>query len=87
LLFKRKNRTENIEVKEAEAKKRNLEGSYKKVAATVAIAFSLFQIYANSFSTMPTTIMCGYHLAFLLALTFLMYPSGKGSPKNKFSKL
>lgn len=87
MLFKRKNRTENIEVKEAEAKKRNLEGSYKKVVAIVAIAFSLFQIYANSFSTMPTTIMCGYHLAFLLALTFLMYPSGKGSPKNKFTKL
>ncbi len=67
-------------------RQRILSGNQKKVVGAIAVAFSIFQIYVNSFGLMPATIRNAYHLAFLLVLVFLMYPAGRKSSAKKFSR-
>ncbi len=87
-LFKwpKKTKETTDKVKEVEKAQRVLEGNQKKIVSYIAIAFSIFQIYVNSFSNMPSTIRNAYHLAFLLVLAFLLYPASGKSPKGRFTK-
>jgi TRAP transporter 4TM/12TM fusion protein len=64
---------------------RNLIGNRAKIVSVIAILFSLFQIYVNSFANVQEIYRNAIHLSFLLFLTFILYPSGKKSPKNKFT--
>lgn len=64
---------------------RSLTGSRGKIVALIAIIFSVFQIYANSFVNVQEIYRNAIHLTFLLVLTFLMFPAGKKSPTEKFS--
>lgn len=87
-IFRKKKPAENKEIiKDVEKAQRDLEGPAKKMIAVVAVSFSLFQIYVNSFSYMPATIRNAVHLAFLLFMAFFLYPATKKSPKNTFTKL
>ncbi|WP_286974926.1 TRAP transporter permease [Acetomicrobium sp. UBA5826] len=49
------------------------------ICSVIAVAFSLFEIWANSFSYLPTLKINAIHLSFLLLLCFLMYPMKCGA--------
>ncbi len=52
------------------------------ICSVVAIGFSLFEIWANSFSLLPTLKINTIHLAFLMALCFLLYPARRGAVRK-----
>lgn len=59
---------------------RVLSGMWAKIIALICVCFSLFQLYTAAFGVYPAQIQRGTHLAFALALIFLLYPAtGKGS--------
>ncbi len=59
---------------------RVLSGMWAKIISIICICFSLFQLYTAAFGVYPAQIQRGTHLAFALALVFLLYPAtGKGS--------
>lgn len=59
---------------------RVLSGTWAKIISIICICFSLFQLYTAAFGVYPAQIQRGTHLAFALALVFLLYPAtGKGS--------
>jgi len=64
---------------------RNLVGGKAKAVSVILIAFSLFQIWANSIGILPGIFRNAIHLSFLLVLTFLLYPARKKSPQNSFT--
>ncbi|NPV70816.1 MAG: TRAP transporter permease [Firmicutes bacterium] len=50
----------------------------ERTIVVLAIAFSLFQVWTNSYGIMMSMKQGGVFLAFTLALIFLTYPSGRG---------
>ncbi|MGB4703083.1 MAG: TRAP transporter permease [Syntrophomonadaceae bacterium] len=53
-------------------------GGYGKwVVALIAISFSLFQLYTAAFGVLDAHLQRAVHLAFAMALVFLLYPSRK----------
>ena len=50
--------------------------------SAILLAFALFQIY-TSIWTIPAQMLRSIHLAFALALVFLLYPAGKHMRKDK----
>ncbi|HCL78798.1 MAG TPA: C4-dicarboxylate ABC transporter permease [Synergistaceae bacterium] len=59
---------------------RELTGMWARIIAIICICFSLFQLYTAAFGVYPAQIQRGTHLAFALALVFLLYPAtAKGS--------
>ncbi len=50
--------------------------------SAILIAFALFQLY-TSIWTIPAQMLRSIHLAFALALVFLLYPAGKHMRKDK----
>lgn len=67
--------------------KRRLSGKYKLVAAFIAIAFSIFELWVNSFGVMLDIKRNAVHLGFLLCLAFLVHPASKRSSLEKPSHL
>ncbi len=66
---------------------RILTGPRAKLITAIAIAFSLFQIWATGLAVVPEIYRNAVHLGFLLVLGFLLYPAGKRSPRDRFSVL
>lgn len=64
---------------------RELVGQYLQIVTLIAIAASLIHIYMNSFSLMVAIKRNAIHLAFMLSLTFLVYPARRNSPKTRFT--
>ena len=59
---------------------RTLGGGLGRIISLICICFSLFQLYTASFGVFPAQIQRGAHLAFALALIYLLYPAtSKGS--------
>jgi len=54
---------------------RRLTGFFAKIAAAIAITFSLFQLYTAAFGVLDAMIQRSIHLAFALCLIFLLYPA------------
>lgn len=52
------------------------------VCSIVAIGLSVFEIWANSFSLLPTLKVNTIHLAFLMMLCFLLYPAKRGAVRK-----
>ncbi|MEW5867262.1 MAG: hypothetical protein AB1774_10455, partial [Bacillota bacterium] len=52
------------------------------VCSIVAIGLSVFEIWANSFSLLPTLKVNTIHLAFLMMLCFLLYPAKRGAARK-----
>ncbi|MDN5323822.1 MAG: hypothetical protein PWQ67_2276 [Clostridia bacterium] len=65
---------------------RNLTGKKAKFVSAILILFSLFQIWVNSVAVIPGIFRNAIHLAFLLVLTFLLFPETKKSPKDRFTR-
>ncbi|HPU49407.1 MAG TPA: TRAP transporter permease [Syntrophomonadaceae bacterium] len=56
---------------------RRFGGFGKWVVALIAISFSLFQLYTAAFGVLDAHLQRAVHLAFAMALVFLLYPSRK----------
>jgi len=57
---------------------RKLGGKWGLLIASVAITFSLFQLYTAAFGMLPAQLQRSVHLGFVLLLVFLLYPAHKG---------
>ncbi|MEW9503096.1 TRAP transporter permease [Jeotgalibacillus marinus] len=66
---------------------RELKGWMKIVMVIIAAGLSIFAIYTNGFSTIQEIYRNGIFLGFLIALTFILYPTTKKSSKAKMSIL
>ncbi len=65
------------------SKTRILTGKHAKLAVIIAASMSMFQICTNSFFQINEMQKCNIHVAFILALTYLMYPAlKKGRTSN-----
>ncbi len=77
-----------LEKVDTESRFRKLVGKWALVAAFIAIAMSCFHLYTSGFGTLMAMKQRSVHLAFLLVLTFLLYPASKNrSPKGRPSVL
>ena len=61
---------------------RNLKGFHAKITYVVGIVASIFHLWVNTFGVIPGVKRNAMHLAFLLFLTFLYYPSWQ-KPRGK----
>jgi len=57
---------------------RDLAGAWKWVVFAVAAAMSLFQLYTAGFGLLNAHVQRSIHLAFILSLTFLLFPLRPG---------
>ncbi|NLG86259.1 MAG: TRAP transporter permease [Firmicutes bacterium] len=72
-----------LEQFDTESRFRKYTGFWAKVVSVLAIAMSLFHLYTAGFGSLMAMKQRGIHLAFLLGLSFLLYPGSKKSPRNK----
>lgn len=77
-----------------EVKEMDKESNFRKLAGwagilivIISVAMSLFQLYTSGFGLMQARVQRTVHLAFGMALIFLLYPATKKSPKHKFTIL
>jgi len=66
---------------------RRLTGFFAKIAAAIAITFSLFQLYTAAFGVLDAMIQRSIHLAFALCLIFLLYPARSSWPRDRVHPL
>lgn len=78
--------TQEIVIQETKNKDKSLGKMLLKAAYLIAIVMSIYQMWANSFSLLPTLKINMLHLFFLLVLTFICYPAKKGA-ENKVTFL
>lgn len=62
---------------------RRLTGWSAWVAGGIALAASLYHIHAVKFGLPEPRVMRGWHLAFLIPLTLLLYPARRTSPPDQ----
>ncbi|HPI99201.1 MAG TPA: C4-dicarboxylate ABC transporter permease, partial [Synergistales bacterium] len=58
-------------------KRRDLSGSAAKICTVLAVLMSLFHLYSSGIHMLPQAQHRAIHLAFAMALTFLIYPATK----------
>lgn len=63
---------------------RKLKGYQLRIVSTLAILFSCFQLYTGAMGILPAQLQRSIHLAFVLLLVFLLYPSTKKMSRDKF---
>ena len=68
---------------DAESRYRKYTGFWAKAVSVIAIGMSLFHLYTAGFGTLMAMKQRGIHLAFLMALAFLLYPATSKSPKDR----
>ncbi|NNV07562.1 TRAP transporter permease [Geobacillus sp. C56-T2] len=66
-----------LEKYDPEAATRKLKGPLGWIAFFGLLSFSLFQLYASIFQTLPKQILLSIHLGFALSLIFLLFPARK----------
>ncbi|WP_369899994.1 TRAP transporter permease [Bacillus manliponensis] len=71
--------------KEAGGGMRSMQGTYKIIVSLLAIIFSLFAVYTNGFSTIQEIYRNVIFLAFILLLTFFLYPGSSKSSRERLS--
>ncbi len=64
---------------------RELSGRLGGLVRWLALAMSVYHIYAGAFGRPEALFFRGVHLAFALALIFLWLPAGHGSPRQRAS--
>lgn len=67
------------------SKRRTLNGFSGKIISILAVSLAVFQLYTAFFGVLPTMQQRSFHVAFILAMIFLLYPGAKSSPRNKIS--
>lgn len=75
--------TEMLEKFDTESRFRKFTGFWAKVVSVVAIGMSGFHLYTAGFGTLMAIKQRGIHLAFLMALAFLLYPATRRSPRTR----
>ncbi|MEN3010469.1 MAG: TRAP transporter permease [Candidatus Bipolaricaulaceae bacterium] len=68
---------------EEPVRERKLKGKWALAVGLLAIALSVFQLYEAGFGLMAVQKLRAAHLAFVLALIFLLYPARKRSSKTR----
>lgn len=63
---------------------RRLSGLQLKIVSIIAIIFSFFQLYTGAFGVLPSQLQRSIHLTFVLVLGYLLYPSLKRMPRDRF---
>lgn len=63
---------------------RKLKGVQLKIVSIIAILFSFFQLYTGAFGVLPSQLQRSIHLTFVLVLGYLLYPSLKNMPRDRF---
>ena len=66
-----------------ESNYRRYDGLWKWIVSLIAITFSLFQLYTAIFGVLDAHIQRSVHLAFAMALVFILFPGRKAWPRNK----
>ena len=74
---------EMLEEKESELRTRKYIGPFTKVISIIAITWSLFQLYVNSFGVLDAIRLRSWHIIFLLLMTFLLYPAYKKEKRKR----
>ncbi len=72
--------------KKKRPKRRKLEGKLGLMISTITICMSAYQLYTAIFTISPM-LQRAYHLGFVLALVFLLYPASNKSPTKRPSIL
>lgn len=63
---------------------RRLSGFQMRLVSSIAILFSLFQIYTGLMGVLPAQLQRSIHLTFVFVLVYLLYPSSNKMKKDKF---
>lgn len=89
MFFRKKKQDENLSAEEKLQllnekfeKKRDLSGMAARVCTILAVTMSLFHLYASGIHMLPQAQHRAIHLAFALALTFLVYPAVNSQKKK-----
>lgn len=73
-----------VEEKESESRIRHYRnGPWATIIAVLSVVFSLFQIYASTFSVFDAMTLRSWHIIFLLTLSFLLYPAWRGERRTR----
>ena len=75
--FKQFDADEILKKFDSEADKNQLVGFMKKVAWTISICFTLFQLYTSFFGVLDAHLQRAVHLSFGMCLIFMLYPTKK----------
>lgn len=73
---------ELIEKADSEFRVKHYAGKAAKVVTGVAVIWSIFQIFTSSSGVFDAMTLRGWHLLFLLVMTFLLYPATKKSKRH-----
>ena len=89
MFFRKKKQDENLSAEEKLQllnekfeKKRDLSGMAARLCTILAVLMSLFHLYASGIHMLPQAQHRAIHLAFALALTFLVYPAVNSQKKK-----
>lgn len=77
----------HAEESEALARLAALARAWRGLVGFVALAFSLFQLTVATFHPWSSQLIREWHVAFLLVLTFLLYPAVRRSGDERFPQL
>lgn len=72
-----------LEKADAESRFRKYTGKWAAAITVIAVAMSLFHLYTSGFGTLMAMKQRSVHLAFLVLLTFLLYPGSKRAPRGR----
>jgi TRAP transporter 4TM/12TM fusion protein len=63
---------------------RRLSGFQMRLVSSIAILFSLFQVYTGLMGVLPAQLQRSIHLTFVFVLVYLLYPSSDKMRKDRF---
>jgi TRAP transporter 4TM/12TM fusion protein len=63
---------------------RRLSGFQMRLVSSIAILFSLFQIYTGLMGVLPAQLQRSIHLTFVFVLVYLLYPSSSKMKRDRF---
>lgn len=71
-----------MENADSEFRVRNYIGKAAKIVTGIAVIWSIFQIFSAGSGVLDAMTLRGWHLLFLLVMTFLLYPATRKSKKR-----
>lgn len=73
---------EMIEKADNESRMKEYTGKAAKIVTGIAVIWSIFQIYSSSSGVFDAMTLRGWHLLFLLIMTFLLFPATRKSRRS-----
>lgn len=70
------------DIAENEGKKRELTGPWKTTVSVLCIALAVFQLFCAGVGLIDDSVIMSVHLAFILALIFLLFPATRHSKSS-----